>query len=136
MGDRVIAVANPADPTGEGLVCVRTFPGEGDSADLIASAVVPRGSDPAPAIEASLRNLLPLSEDTLTHCPTGTRRWDHDRDIGDPADGGGWPREIELRISTRPNVYALDRRAVASLGFEGDLLLGWRAGETIATELA
>ena len=41
-----------------------------------------------------------------------------------------------MRVCARPNVYALDRRAIAGLGFEGDLLLGWRAGELIAAGLA
>ncbi len=136
MGDRVIVVGDPADPTGDELVCVRTFPGEGETADLVASAVVARGSEPTEAIERSLRALLPLSEETLAPCPAAKRRWDHDRDLADLPNGGSWPREIDVRVSTRPNVFALDRRTVASLGFEGDLLLGWRAGEVIAAELA
>ena len=45
-------------------------------------------------------------------------------------------RRNTLRASQRPPVYALDRRRVATLGTEGDLLLGWRAGELIAAELA
>jgi hypothetical protein len=32
-------------------------------------------------------------------------------------------------------VYRLDRAEVGGLGLEGDLLLGWRAGDAIAHEL-
>jgi hypothetical protein len=30
----------------------------------------------------------------------------------------------------------LDRSSVGGLGFEGDVLLGWRAGDVVAAELA
>jgi hypothetical protein len=136
MGDRVVAVGNPADPTGDGLVCIRSFAGEAETANLVASAVVEKGSEPEQAIEQSVRALLPFSGDSLETCPVPRPRWDQDRDLEDPPDGGGWPRELEVRVCARPNVYALDRRAIAGLGFEGDLLLGWRAGELIAAGLA
>jgi len=135
MGDRVIAVTNPADPVGEDLICVRTFPGEGAAAHIVASAVVPRDKDPRPAIEQCVRKLLPFQEQTLQRQPLPELRWDHDADLEDLPHSAGWPDEVELRLSSRPLVYALDRRAIASLGFEGDLLLGWRAGQAIAAEL-
>ena len=50
--------------------------------------------------------------------------------------GQGWPGDTDLRLSSRPPIYHLDRSAVAGLGLEGDLLLGWRAGDAIAEELA
>lgn len=135
MGDRVIAVTNPADPVGEGLICVRTLLGEGETANILASAVVPRDKDPRPAIEQCVRKLLPFSEQTLQPKSLPELRWDRDSDLEDPTDSAGWPDEVELRLYSRPKVLTLDRRAVASLGFEGDLLLGWRAGQAIAADL-
>ena len=55
--------------------------------------------------------------------------------LEDPEPGDGWPSEIDLRVSGRPAVYRLDRSQVAGLGVEGDLLLGWRSGDVIASEL-
>ena len=40
-----------------------------------------------------------------------------------------------IRISSRPPLYELPREALASLGVEGDVLLGWRAGDRIAADL-
>ena len=54
----------------------------------------------------------------------------------DPPRGGAWPGESEPRISSRPPLYALERRGVGGLGSEGDLLRGWRAGGAIAADLA
>jgi len=47
-----------------------------------------------------------------------------------------WPAEPELRVSARPAVYGLDRASVAGLGSEGEVWLGWRAGDSIAAELS
>jgi len=41
-----------------------------------------------------------------------------------------------VRLSSRPPIFALERAWLGDLGFEGDLLLGWRAGDAIADELA
>jgi hypothetical protein len=62
--------------------------------------------------------------------------WDSDALLADPAPGSGWPGDCDLRRSSRPPVYSLDRASVAALGFEGEVLLGWRAGDAIATDLA
>jgi len=41
-----------------------------------------------------------------------------------------------VRVSSRPLVYALERSWLGGLGFEGDLLLGWRGGDAIAGDLS
>jgi hypothetical protein len=33
--------------------------------------------------------------------------------LEDPKPGGGWPGEIDLRLSSRPPIYHLDRAAIA-----------------------
>ena len=62
--------------------------------------------------------------------------WDTDTVLTDPEPGTGWPAECDVRVSSRPPIFALERAWLGDLGFEGDLLLGWRAGDAIADELA
>ncbi len=109
--------------------------------DLVARAVVP-DRDPERlarlrrAIALRLRELMPFCRDSLAGVTVEMPRWDGDDGwLEDPQPGLGWPSEIDLRISARPSIYHLDRAAVAALGFEGDLLLGWRGGDAIAAEL-
>jgi len=118
---RVFAAARPRDP-----------------ADLVASAVVPSGDGEVEAAEtaitAAVSELLPFA------APSRVRvrppRWDVEDLLADPPPGAGWPGESEIRLACRQPVYALERDVVASLGFDGDLLLGWRAGDAIAADLA
>jgi hypothetical protein len=41
-----------------------------------------------------------------------------------------------VRLPTRQPIYHLGRAAVGGLGYEGELMLGWRAGDAIAADLA
>jgi hypothetical protein len=80
---------------------------------------------------------MPFCGDELEQIEVTPPQWDSDDGwLEDPPPGRGWPAEIDLRLSTRPPIYHLDRAAVAGLGLEGDLLLGWRGGDAIAAELA
>jgi hypothetical protein len=137
MADRVVWRDAEDDET----VALRVFRGRGRGAafDLLASAVVP--VDDAEAvqraesrIEVALRDLLPFSEGALERRPLPALRWDTDALLADPA-GATWPDEPELRLSAKPVVYGLDRASVAGLGGEGEVWLGWRAGDAIAEEL-
>ncbi|HKA13589.1 MAG TPA: hypothetical protein VKH41_01110 [Myxococcota bacterium] len=138
MADRVIWRDDPDDET----VALRVFRGRGRTAgfDLLASAVVPVDDPPAEQraearIESALRDLLPFSEGALERRPLPQLRWDTDALLADPV-GPTWPAEPELRVSARPAVYGLDRASVAGLGGEGEVWLGWRAGDAIAEELS
>ena len=71
----------------------------------------------------------------LVRVPAPTPRWDDDTWLADPAPDAAWPAPAELRISSRQPIYSLERASVAGLGFEGDLLLGWRGGDAIASDL-
>jgi hypothetical protein len=137
MADRVIW----RDGDGES-VALHVFRGRGRSTgfDLLASVVVP--IDDAEAvkrgearIERALRDLLPYSEGALERVPLPVSRWDSDALLADPV-AAAWPDDPELRICSRPTVYGLDRASVGGLGGEGELWLGWRAGDAIAAELA
>jgi len=111
---------------------------EDEIVDLVARVVADPEEDPeeiAPHLEARLRKLLPFAGDQLVARPVRRAAWDDEGWLEDPRRGAGWPTESDLRVSSRPPVYRLDRTAVAGLGIEGDLLLGWRAGDAIAAEL-
>jgi hypothetical protein len=138
------AEAEPADPT----VTVTAFPNQTQIGyvDLVARASIPvtnRESLPeqlsnlGQSITARLKALMPFCGDELEQIEVTPPQWDTDDGwLEDPPPGTGWPAEIDLRLSTRPPIYQLDRAAVAGLGLEGDLLLGWRGGDAIAAELA
>jgi hypothetical protein len=140
MSARLILPEQDADhPT----AAITAFPSQthAQRVDLVARAVV-ADRDPERlarlrrGIATRLRDLMPFCRDSLAAMNVEMPRWDGDDGwLEDPQPGLGWPSEIDLRISTRPSVYHLDRTAVAALGFEGDLLLGWRGGDAIATEL-
>lgn len=126
-------------PAGTNLVTLAVHPpaGPGQPVDLVAAAAVDPGETGAEdAIEETVRGLMPFCGERLERLPVPAVRWDEDQALEDPAPGSGWPAETEIRIATRPPLYELPRSALAGLGLEGDLLLGWRAGDRIATELA
>jgi hypothetical protein len=149
MAARVIIVPAPANesarPTDEHrrpeapLVTVSTFPDPGrDELDLVARTIVDAAGDLAARdaeIEERVRSLLPFSDKGIERVEYRRPLWDDDAWLEDPESGDGWPGEIDLRVSSRPAVYRLDRSQVAGLGVEGDLLLGWRSGDVIASEL-
>jgi hypothetical protein len=138
MADRVIVVAD-GDPD---PIRVTLHPGERGArhVDLTASVVVDDGADLARAhdrLEAAVRALVPFSEQRLARVAEAPRpAWDDELALGVPAGaGGGWPTEVEIRTPLKPPVFALPREELAGLGPEGDLLLGWQAGDTIAAAL-
>ncbi len=144
MARRVIRVADPSlSLEGTNLVSIGVFPagGASDAVDLAVAAVVPAPQDAAESarveaeLEAAARALLPFSEGRISRGAPSQARWDDETWLSDPALGEGWPGEVEIRVSSRPLVYALSRDGVAALGSEGDLLLGWRAGDAIRVEL-
>jgi hypothetical protein len=129
------------DPADGECVALRVLRGRrrDEAVDLLASVVVPSGDDDAAArgdarIGRALHDLLPFSNGSLERRPLPTGRWDSDALLADPLRGA-WPDEPELRLSSRPPVYGLDRAAVGALGGEGELWLGWRGGDAIGEDL-
>lgn len=142
LAPRAILFLDPTrEPSGTNLLTLRSWPAaeDPDELHLIASAVVSEeeAEDAAAeaAIEAAVRELMPFSEDRLRRQEIPRWRWDRDDLLADPPAGGAWPSEPEARLSSRPALYSLERSRVAGLGSEGDLLLGWRAGDAMAAEL-
>lgn len=88
-------------------------------------------------LEQLVRGLLPFSERRAVRVADAPRPvWDDELALADPAGGGGgWPTEVEIRVPSKAPVFALRREELAGLGPEGDLLLGWQAGDTIAAAL-
>ena len=147
-GMRIDADARPEAASDDPTVTITAFPSQAQTGwiDLVARAMVP-AADPASlptrlsslgqSIAGRLEALMPFCGDNLHHIEVTPPQWDADDGwLEDPPPGTGWPAEIDLRLSTRPPIYHLDRAAVAGLGLEGDLLLGWRGGDAIASELA
>jgi len=139
MAPRVVRLADPAAPAeGTNVVALGVFRGGDGMADLLAQAVVPAeefGSAARVAeIEAAVASLMPFAAEELERQPESGARWDRDDGLWDPPRGSAWPADTDVRLSGRPPIYGLDRSGVAALGFEGDLLLGWRAGDAIAAD--
>jgi hypothetical protein len=143
MSKRVIAVRAPERPLdGTNVISLRVFPSarRDDTVDLVASAVVAADEGNLAAreaeIEAGVGELMPFAAEGLARQPGATARWDSDDWLGDPPASASWPAACNVRVSSRPPTYVLDRSGVAGLGFEGDVLLGWRTGDCVAAELA
>lgn len=146
MCPRVIALADPragdsGRPFADREACITAYanPNGKDQFDLVARLRVKDGEDIGAAedeLEARLHHLMPFAVDRIERKAQRRPLWDDDGWLEDPSPGSGWPAETDIRCLSKPAVYRLDRAAVASLGIEGDLLLGWRAGDAIARELS
>ena len=141
MAARVIRVGNLSEKiSGTNLIRLRVFenPDGGDPVDLVASAVVPIDAiDDAvrDEIESGVASLFPLGKEGWVRVASQAPLWDRDEFLADPHGGGSWPAGVPLRPIARTPAYVLNRWKLGALGFEGDLLLGWRAGDAIASDL-
>ena len=143
MSRRVIHVSDPESRTTDGNVtrlAVFPAPARSDAVDLVGSVVAPAAAVDRTAIrdqlEAIATDLMPFSDSKLVAQTDPVPRWDDDAVLADPQPGAGWPGDVEIRVASRPTVYRLPREELAALGIEGDLLLGWRAGDAICGDLA
>ncbi len=134
-------------------ISIHRDPESPEWADLIVRALVDADADAdelatveREAMEV-LRSLVPFAGPVGPERPGGDPRdaewvrrplarpaWDDDDWLEGTAEPGS-ATEIDLRVSSRPAVYRLERAGLAELGLEGDLLLGWRGGDAIASEL-
>ncbi len=145
MASRVVVLRDTARPAeGMNVVSLALFPAAqagSDRVEMVASAVVPEAEARARRAEIEqelvhqVAGLMPFSEGHLGREPVPAVTWDDDAALSDPKLGEGWPVEAEIRLCAKPAIYALPRETLAALGMEGDLLLGWRAGDVIRSEL-
>ncbi len=142
MAHRVVCApdARPGEgQLGEALFRLQLFPSSAgpDLVELLASTTgAGEGSEEElERMKRTVSDLIPFTEEQRVQVPVPTPTWDDPDALSDPPPGGGWPSEVQIRLSSRPSVYHLPRHAVGALGVEGELLLGWRAGETILPEL-
>jgi hypothetical protein len=138
MASRLVCVEEPGDSPIR--VALHDQDRDPRQVDVTVSQAIDDGDDLATAhdrLEQAVRALLPFSERRLGRVVEAPRpQWDDELALGDPqGSGGGWPTEVEIRVATRAPVFALPREELAGLGPEGDLLLGWQAGDTIAAAL-
>jgi hypothetical protein len=142
MAPRVIRIGNLSQKvSGTNLIRLRVFenPDGKDPVDLVASAVVPIDAvddTVCDEIESGVASLLPLGREGWVRVTSQPPLWDRDEFLADPRDEGGRPAGVPLKPISRTPAYVLDRSKLAALGFDGDLLLGWRAGDAIASDLA
>jgi hypothetical protein len=142
MAARVIRIGNLSEKiSGTNLIRLRVFenPDGIDPVDLVASAVVPidaKVDAVRDEIESGVANLLPLGREGWVRVASQAPLWDRDEFLADPRSEGGWLAGVSLRPISRAPAYVLDRWRLGGLGFEGDLLLGWRAGDAIASDLS
>ncbi len=144
LARRAILVGDPDAPvTGANAISLAVHPSErgGLFAELIASALVE--DEPASLaesdalIEEAVRHLMPFSRGRISRVPNPARPlWDDEAALPAPAAPDGWPGEVEIRTPGRQPIFRLPREGLAGLGLEGDLLLGWRAGDAIREELS
>jgi len=158
MSDRVILLPPDDEGLEQGLITLSVTPGGSEDpgfVNLVAQTLAPADVDRESGshadqeasreaswqaveaqVEKRVRTLLPFAKNQdLIRQPIRRPRWDDDGWLEDPPPNGGWPGEIDLQVSHRPRIYRLQRSGVAGLGFEGDLLMGWRSGDAIAGEL-
>jgi hypothetical protein len=141
MGQRLVLLTRPgaADPQeGIATLSVASAGPRSRDVDLVVRLLLAPGEDEPAArerIEGFLLGLMPFAADVLERQDDALPLWDDDDWLEDRPAGSEWPGEALFRVSTRPPLYRLDRPAVAGLGLEGDLLLGWKAGDAIAAEL-
>jgi hypothetical protein len=143
MARRVVRVLDPRQPLeGANGVRIAVAPEKsGRDVQVVATYLLPEGDVDRAALEQevaeSLLDLMPFARDRARRAVAGDGpRWDDDLALEDPAPGGGWPSEVDLRLVSKPPVYRLPREDVGVLGVEGDCLLGWRAGDAILADLA
>ena len=142
MAARVIRIGNLAEKvSGTNLIRLRVFenPDGKDPVDLVASAVVPIDAIDdvvGDEIESGVASLFPLGREGWVRVASQPPLWDRDEFLADPRSEGSRSAGVPLRPISRTPAYVLDRWKLAALGFDGDLLLGWRAGDAIASDLA
>jgi len=144
LGRRAILVSDPAAPvTGTNAMALTVHPSErGDLfAEVVASAVVKDDptdlAESAALLEEAVGRLMPFSQGRISRIPSSARPlWDDEAAVAGPGPGDGWPGEVDIHTPGRHPVFCLPREGLAGLGLEGELLLGWRAGDAIRAELS
>jgi len=144
LARRAILVSDLAAPVvGTNAIALAVHPSErGDLfAEVVASAVVEDDpahlAESAVVIEEAVRRLMPFSQGRISPIPSPSRPlWDDEAAAPAPQPGDGWPGEVEIHTPGRRPVFCLPREGLAGLGLEGELLLGWRAGDAIRAELS
>ena len=143
MASRVILLGGSSSlkRTRDSGLTLRRFacPDDPTQLHLLVSALVDAAEPDLATREAEMidavAGLMPFAEGRLAPVQEPEARWDDDSAVEEPASGEGWPGDVEIRAGGKLPVFRLDRAAVAGLGFEGELLLGWRGGDAIAAEL-
>jgi len=144
LARRSVMVRDPSAPAREtNAISLAVHPSTRGArfTELVASAVVPdhvqAPEQVAELLEAAVTELMPFCEGRFARAPLAPPPvWDDEAALADPEGGNAWPGDVSIRGAGRRPVYVLRREGLAGLGTEGDLLLGWRAGDAIREELS
>jgi len=139
MAPRVVCIRDLSAPmTGTNVVRVRWFE-RGTEVDLLADTTVAADSrDDDRALEdigRSIVSLMPLGDEGWSRVAIPEPLWDRSDLLADPHDASGDPIPGLRQPIARVPVYVIDGSRSARRGFEGDLMLGWQAGDAIGAEL-
>jgi len=136
-------LAGAVSERGPSVVTLAQHPSSRGSrfAELVATTIIPDEPDQLEAaaalLDEAVRTLMPFSERRLKASPLPPRPlWDDESAVLDPPAQSGWPEPLDIHVAGRRPLYHLPREPVAGVGVEGELVLGWRAGDLIAEELA
>ncbi len=103
--------------------------------DLVVAREIPFDADDereAARMLETIAEFVPTDPRQAKRAPLAPRPlWDDETARGPRSAGLGWPAAVDPRTPGRSTVFQLPRNEVASLGTEGDLLLGWRIGDVI-----
>lgn len=135
----LLAPSGPGSLGGPVRLAVHPSPRGSRFAEVVASAIVPWDDNPervAQALEAEVRALMPFSDKRLKAGPLlPAPDWDDASTRHDAEATPVWPASLAIRSRSREPVVLLPREGMASLGAEGELLLGLRAGDSVREEL-
>lgn len=108
--------------------------------ELVLAREVPFDADDereAARMAAAVAEFVPDDARRAKRAPLAPRPlWDDEAARGPRTPGIGWPEPVDPRTPGRSAVYRIPRDGFASLGAEGELLLGWRIGDAIRDALA
>jgi hypothetical protein len=141
MAARVIQVVEDADADEPAVVTLSRAPAANphDAVPIAVRTVIDPArtsrEDARRRMVDAVRSLVPFSSGRILEREHALPRWDDDDALCDPEGPATWPPEVDLRLAPRRPIFFLPRAEVACLGIEGEMLLGWRAGDAIAGEL-
>jgi hypothetical protein len=140
MASRVIHAEAATGESGRHVVSLALFPATAAHDPVAIAARGESEGDPEELrkrVVEAVRSVMPFTEGRIVQRLHTRPTWDDEETVVEAPEAGSWswPPEIQPALSTRRPIFALRREQTAALGTPGDLLLGWRGGDAIASQL-